>query len=160
MGKYLNPGNYMFEAVRKGYYVDKTMMIEEINHNLGTAQKLTCITRPRRFGKSFAANMLCAYYDKTCDSDDLFSNLAIAACADYAATRNRYNVIYLDITGFFNAPGASRVSFVSSVDEDGFDPERRDPAGLYFHNQNGKPYGGLKAGEKFRTAAERHDRRQ
>ena len=40
-------------------------LISLINDSIGTVQKLTCISRPRRFGKSFAAKMLCAYYDKT-----------------------------------------------------------------------------------------------
>lgn len=102
MGRYLNPGNEMFAAVLRSRYVDKTGMIEAINQTIGTSQKLTCITRPRRFGKSFAAKMLCAYYDRTCDSEALFRDLEIAGMDDYAATRNQYDVIYLDITGFFN----------------------------------------------------------
>ncbi|MCI8664705.1 MAG: AAA family ATPase [Hungatella sp.] len=62
MGYYLNIGNAGFTTVRKGHYVDKTGLIEFVNSTLGTANKLTCVTRPRRFGKSFAAKMLCAYY--------------------------------------------------------------------------------------------------
>lgn len=78
MGKYLNIGNAGFEAVRKGRYVDKTGMISFINSTLGTTDKLTCVSRPRRFGKSFAAKMLCAYYDKSCDSRTLFEGLEIS----------------------------------------------------------------------------------
>ncbi len=68
MGTYLNPGNSGFAEIRNGIYIDKSGLIGLINNTLGTKQKLTCISRPRRFGKSFAAQMLCAYYDKTCDS--------------------------------------------------------------------------------------------
>lgn len=75
MGKYLNVGNAGFTAIRKGIYVDKTDMISFINRTLGTTDKLTCVSRPRRFGKSFAAKMLCAYYDKSCDSRELFKGL-------------------------------------------------------------------------------------
>ena len=78
MGNYLNPGNSGFEEIRRSIYVDKSGLIKLVNGTIGTKQKLTCISRPRRFGKSFAAQMLCAYYDKTCDSSVLFDDLAIA----------------------------------------------------------------------------------
>lgn len=68
MGVYLNPGNRGFTDICRGKYIDKTGMITLINRSLSTPQKLTCISRPRRFGKSYAAQMLCAYYDKTADS--------------------------------------------------------------------------------------------
>lgn len=48
MGNYLNPGNNGFQAIRKSPYVDKTGLISLINRTIGTAQKLTCISRPRR----------------------------------------------------------------------------------------------------------------
>ena len=75
MGNYLNPGNSGFEVIRKSLYVDKSGLLRLINDSIGTMQKLICISRPRRFGKSFAAKMLCAYYDKTCDSSELFDDL-------------------------------------------------------------------------------------
>ena len=78
MGTYLNPGSSGFERIVAGEYIDKTMLIEEINKTIGTTASLTCISRPRRFGKSFAAQMLCAYYDCKCDSDPLFKNLKIS----------------------------------------------------------------------------------
>lgn len=78
MGNYLNIGNDGFRTIRKGLYVDKTGMISFINSTLGTMDKLTCVSRPRRFGKSFAAKMLCAYYDKSCDSRELFEGLEIS----------------------------------------------------------------------------------
>lgn len=68
MGRYINLGNASFASVRKGLYIDKSEMISFINSTLGTIDKLTCVSRPRRFGKSLAAKMLCAYYDKSCDS--------------------------------------------------------------------------------------------
>ena len=99
MGNYLNPGNSGFEAIRRGPYVDKTGLISLINRTIGTKQNLTCISRPRRFGKSFAAQMLCAYYDKTCDSSALFDDLTIAKDPHYTRHLNQYDVIYLDMTG-------------------------------------------------------------
>ncbi len=78
MGNYVNTGNAGFAAALKGTYVDKTELISFINSTLGTKRKLTCVSRPRRFGKSYAAQMLCAYYDKSCDSGRLFADLKIA----------------------------------------------------------------------------------
>lgn len=102
MGMYLNPGNSGFEEIRNSSYVDKSGMISLINATIGTKQKLTCVSRPRRFGKSFAAQMLCAYYDKTCDSAALFDDLAIAVDDTYNGSYrrhlNQYDVIYLDMT--------------------------------------------------------------
>ena len=102
MGKYLNVGSAGFEAVRKGIYVDKTEMISFINGTLGTTDKLTCVSRPRRFGKSYAAKMLCAYYDRSCDSRALFEGLAISKDPSFEKYLNRYHVIYLDITLFIS----------------------------------------------------------
>ena len=77
MGMYLNLVNDGFQSIRKGLYVDKTGMISFVNSTLGTPNKLTCVSRPRRFGKSFVTKMLCAYYDKSCDSKELFVGLEI-----------------------------------------------------------------------------------
>lgn len=98
MGTYLNPGNSGFAEIRSCHYVDKSGLIGLINHTIETRQKLTCISRPRRFGKSFAAQMLCAYYDRTCDSSQLFADLAIARDDQYQKHLNQYDVIYLDMT--------------------------------------------------------------
>ncbi len=102
MGTYLNPGSNGFERIVAGEYIDKTMLIEEINKTIGTTASLTCISRPRRFGKSFAAQMLCAYYDCKCDSDPLFKNLKISKSITYKEHINKYNVIYIDVTGFIS----------------------------------------------------------
>lgn len=105
MGRYLNVGNDGFRAVRKSHYVDKTGMISFINGTLGTLNRLTCVSRARRFGKSIAAKMLCAYYDKSCDSRALFEDLEIAKEPSFEEHLNKYNVIYLDITLFISVCG-------------------------------------------------------
>ncbi|MCD8300677.1 MAG: ATP-binding protein [Clostridiales bacterium] len=102
MGIYLNPGNEGFAGIRKGDYIDKSGLIGYVNNTVGSSYKLTCFTRPRRFGKSFAAKMLCAYYDKSCYSNDLFNDLEIAGMDSYGDFLNKYNVIYLDITWFLS----------------------------------------------------------
>ena len=110
MGNYLNIGNAGFTAVMKGAYVDKKEMIAFINSTLGTTDKLTCVSRPRRFGKSYAAKMLCAYYDRSCSSEALFANLKIADDPSFREHLNRYDVIYLDMTLFISGnPDAKNI---------------------------------------------------
>ena len=66
MGNYLNPDISTFaRVVNSEIYVDKTGLIEYTNRSAKTLQSYICISRPRRFGKSIAANMLSAYY--TCE---------------------------------------------------------------------------------------------
>ena len=100
MGIYVNPGNGGFKRILKGDYIDKTGMIEIINNCIDSSNILICISRPRRFGKSYAAKMLCAYYDHTCKSASLFDDKEISKSDSYEDHRNQYNVIYLDIAAF------------------------------------------------------------
>ena len=102
MGKYLNPGNENFRRIRQGKYVDKTGLIAEVNRRIGTTENLVCISRPRRFGKSYAAQVLCAYYDCTSDSHNLFSDCEITTFAEYEKHLNKYNVVCLDIAGLIS----------------------------------------------------------
>ena len=102
MGIYINPGNTGFSEINDEDYVDKTGLINLIKQTIGKKNKLTCISRPRRFGKSFAAKMLAAYYDCSCDSHKLFEDKEIAESKDFEKYLNQYNVIYLDITGFIS----------------------------------------------------------
>ena len=103
MGIYLNPGNERFEdAVSSEIYVDKTELIKYTNRVLKTEQKYICVSRPRRFGKSMAANMLAAYYGRNADSRKLFENLKIEKNASFMEHLNQYNVIFLNMQDFFS----------------------------------------------------------
>lgn len=103
MGIYLNPDNTDFqEALNSQIYVDKSELISITNDIIRTEQKHVCISRPRRFGKSMAANMLTAYYSRGCDSGELFQNLKISKSASYEKHLNRYNVICLNMTDFLS----------------------------------------------------------
>ena len=118
MGIYLNPGNEEFKRILKSNYIDKTGLISVINSKIGTKKNLVCVSRPRRFGKSYAAQMLCAYYDCTCESNDLFSNYQIAKENAKLSNINQFNVIYLDITSFIsdlNSRGDSINSIVNDI---------------------------------------------
>ena len=98
MGIYVNPGNEGFKnAVRSQIYIDKTGLLDYTNSVLDTEQSCICISRPRRFGKSIAAEMLVAYYDKSCDSKELFQGREIAEKKNFAKHLNQYDVIYVDM---------------------------------------------------------------
>ena len=106
MGIYINPGNKVFRVKRNDTYIDKSGLIGVVNRTIGKRYKLSCISRPRRFGKSYAAQMLCAYYCVGCDSAPLFDDLEIAQNDTYRVHLNQYNVLYLDISGFIGEAGA------------------------------------------------------
>ena len=83
MGIYLNPENVDFqEVLNSKIYVDKSELIQYTNSVLRTTQKYICVSRPRRFGKSMAADMLVAYYSRGCNSKEQFENLKIAKNPD------------------------------------------------------------------------------
>ena len=110
MGMYLNPGNSGFTGIRNDVYVDKSGLICLINETIETPRRLTCVSRPRRFGKSFAAKMLCAYYDRSCDSSPLFDDLSIALDEkSYRKHLNQYDVIYLDMTNIIGKTSPQNV---------------------------------------------------
>lgn len=100
MGIYINKGNIGFRQARNSEYVDKSGLIGIVNKTLFTRQKFTCVSRCRRFGKSMVAEMLCAYYDQSCDSRDLFADLEIIKDPSFEQHLNKYPVIYLDISDF------------------------------------------------------------
>ncbi len=103
MGIYLNPGNIDFQqALNSKIYVDKSMLIEYANSVIYTEQKFICVSRPRRFGKSMAANMLTAYYSRGCDSKEMFSRLKIAEAESFEKHLNRYNVIHINMVNFLS----------------------------------------------------------
>ena len=100
MGTFINRGNADFQEARNSEYVDKTGLIAVVNNTLFTRQKFSCVTRCRRFGKSMAAQTLCAYYDNSCDSRELFADLEIAKEPSFEKHLNKYPVIYIDMTDF------------------------------------------------------------
>lgn len=85
------------ELVQADIYVDKTGLIAYMNGCIGKAKHLIASSRPRRFGKTLAAQMLTSYYSKGCDSSEVFSNLEIAKDKSFELHLNKYDVISLDI---------------------------------------------------------------
>ena len=79
MGIYLNPGNELFQrALNSQIYVDKSELIAYTNKVIDSEQQYICVSRPRRFGKSMAANMLASYYGRDTDSRNQFEALKIS----------------------------------------------------------------------------------
>ena len=104
MGTYINRGNSEFRDIVTHEYVDKSSLIPLINATLNSESRYSCVTRCRRFGKSMAAKMLCAYYDKSCDSRELFVGLKAEQDRSFETYLNRYSVLYLDVTSFTARP--------------------------------------------------------
>lgn len=155
MGVYVNPGNMGFAEINDPDYVDKTLLIDLINQTISKKNKLTCISRPRRFGKSYAAKMLTAYYDCSCNSHTLFDDKKIASTRNYEKFLNKYNVICLDITGFISEakdsgislreiPGMIKKALWKDLNENGFSSEEGDTLNSFLlrctETSNGTPF--------------------
>ena len=110
MGAYFQKGLHEFRQILKSrYYVDKSPLIEYINEQIGEESALICMTRPRRFGKTFAVKMLSAYYDNSCDSSALFQNLKIAQSPSYREHLNKYHVLSFSVTNFTSRIHRSKI---------------------------------------------------
>ena len=83
------------ELVREGYcFVDKTLFIQEF---LSFGDKVSLITRPRRFGKTINLDMLCRFLRQPAsDKEDLFAGLAISqAGQQYQQERGKRPVLFI-----------------------------------------------------------------
>ena len=112
MGIYIDKGFESFRRIANDNFVDKSMLIEVMNQFVGTENCFVCISRPRRFGKSVAAKMLYAYYDrKSTGARPLFEKLEIAKQPDFEEHLNKYPVIYLDFNTFANIKPEETVTY-------------------------------------------------
>ncbi|MCQ2218764.1 MAG: ATP-binding protein [Paludibacteraceae bacterium] len=114
MGIYLNPNAEAFKMDKNtDIYVDKSLVLTELNKLLGTRQNFVCMSRARRFGKSMVGNMISAYYSKGCDTKEIFSKMKIGNVPGYLDNMNKFNVIKLDLNGFYsNASVKKRSDFL------------------------------------------------
>lgn len=99
MGRVLNSiGQFeMFKGMYEDeYFVDKSTIIEKLNHVIGkTSKRYVCITRPRRFGKTVMTNMISSYYAKDMETKEIFDTLQIAQSNDYEKHLNQHPVLSL-----------------------------------------------------------------
>ena len=101
MGFYLNstaPCSLYRSETESSYFVDKSMLLEELFPFVEQGNKHICITRPRRFGKTLMANMIGAFFGKGADAHGLFDHLKISASKGYQKHLNKYDVIYIDFS--------------------------------------------------------------
>ena len=104
MGSYLNPGSELFQMSRASeIYVDKSGLIDQMNRCLKTQQRYVCVSRPRRFGKSMALDMLSAYYGRSETTEALFSDLKVSASASFGKHLNQYDVLRINMQEFLSA---------------------------------------------------------
>ena len=100
MGIFIDKGNIAFQGIRNSDFVDKSGLIEILNDNIDSSHRYVCVSRPRRFGKSVAAKMIYAYYDRNSDSSGLFNDLEISKSDSYKTHLNKYPTIYIDWNKF------------------------------------------------------------
>ena len=100
MSQFIDYGNSDFRSVKNSNFVDKSGLLNILNKNMDTDNRFICISRPRRFGKSVAAKMAYAYYDRSSDSSKLFEGLEITKSPEYKTHLNKYPTIYIDWNRF------------------------------------------------------------
>ena len=104
MGLYVNPSNEKFaESLNSEIYVDKSLLLAELNRSIRTDSKFLAVSRPRRFGKTMAESMMAAYYSRGCDSRELFKGLKMENDLSFQKHLNKYNVLHLDINRFWSS---------------------------------------------------------
>ena len=89
-------GKSDFEELRESgnYYVDKTELIYELVND--TDNKVTLVTRPRRFGKTLMMSMMENFFSIRKDSEGIFEGLAITEHRDFCKEwMNQYPVLFV-----------------------------------------------------------------
>ena len=82
------------DTVKNCYYVDKTLLIRDL---IDDHAAVTLFTRPRRFGKTLAMDMLKVFFEKTdTDNSIYFEDKKIWKCGEnYRNQQGTYPVIYI-----------------------------------------------------------------
>ncbi len=129
MGIYLNPGSSRFEmAVNSEVFVDKTAMVSYLNSCVNTNKRYVSVSRPRRFGKTMAADMVCSYYGRgDGDARALFGGLKVAKTEPVAARSGEardwdfflgaFDVVRVTVTEFLEDGEGLREAIECLVDE-------------------------------------------
>ncbi len=76
------------------YYIDKTLLIEEL-FNKGS--QVTLLPRPRRFGKTLNLSMLKYYFEMGKDNGNIFKGLNIEKSKIFEEHLNKYPTIFLTL---------------------------------------------------------------
>ena len=106
-------------AIKSEIFIDKTEMIDYLNTVVNTNQRFVSVSRPRRFGKTLAADMLCAYYAYEEDSREMFEQCKLSKSVkkdnelQWDAYLGKFDVLRLVMTEFFD----KRMSFEKSMEK-------------------------------------------
>ena len=80
-------------------FIDKSRILSFLNAQIEMKRRFHCVTMPSRFGKTYIADMVAAYYTNEGDSREAFKGLAIESDPSFEKHLNKHNVIKLDIAG-------------------------------------------------------------
>ena len=110
--------SYM-EVVKNSYYVDKTLLIRDL---IDDQAPVILFTRPRRFGKTLALDMLKSYFEKTEDDTSIyFKDKKIWACGEkYQRYQGAYPVISITFKDAKYADWESTFEAIKSIIRDEF----------------------------------------
>lgn len=100
MSNYLNSDvcvSNFSKILKEPNFIDKSLLIEDLVPSIDIENRFICITRPRRFGKTVAANMIASFFGKI-DSSSLFGGLKISQKGCYTEHLNKHNVIFIDFS--------------------------------------------------------------
>ena len=139
MGLYLNPNADAFQmGLNAEIYIDKSLVLAELNKLACTQGNFVCISRPRRFGKSMVGNLISAYYSKGCDTRSIFSQMKIGQKPDYDKYLNKLNVIKLDLNEWYqNAKVENNVEFlIGSLNNELLKEFRKQFTDIQFDNNS------------------------
>ena len=119
MGIFLNPGaDNLIMAKASEIYIDQSEMISYLNKIISTEARFICVSRPRRFGKTMAADMISAYYDRSVDGKVIFNNLKISSNDSFLQHLNKYDVIKITMTEFINRDSSDIRDMINTLTND------------------------------------------
>ena len=116
-------GNSDWEAVKAGYWsADKTQLISGL---LDKKSTVALFTRPRRFGKTFAMNMLQTFFEKTEKSNAyLFNGTKVWRNAAHRAEQGKYPVIFITLKDAKGSDWAETREMIADAVRDEYDRHR------------------------------------
>lgn len=100
MGNYLNTittYDAYLKEYHSPYFIDKSLMLEELTARVDMGTNYICITRPRRFGKTVMANMIASFFSRECNTDPLFGRLKIAGSEGCREHMGKHDVIFISL---------------------------------------------------------------
>lgn len=103
MGIYVNPDSSRLRTdMNDDIYVDKSMILSELNKLYSARSRFLCVSRPRRFGKTMVGNLIATYYScGAADSRAIFEHLKVAATEGWDAHLGEACVIKVDLNSFY-----------------------------------------------------------